>query len=88
MKPLCDYHDSLALSDYPIGCIGYSYCFEYTAGFKGRPEVDAIEALWAPEIDASRFLRTHSALGSEAGHVEDIVDFRFAPASVRSDRNR
>ena len=77
---------SLALSDYPIGCIGYSYCFEYTAAFKGRPEVDAIEALWAPEIDASRFLRTHSALGSEAGHVEDIVDFVSGlPASDRTE---
>jgi hypothetical protein len=84
MKPLCDYHDSLAFSDYPIGCIGYSYCFEYTAAFKGRSEVDAIEALWAPGIDASRFLRTHSALGSEAGHVDDIVDFVAGlPASDR-----
>jgi hypothetical protein len=86
MKPLCDYHDSLALSDYPIGCIGYSYCFEYTAAFKGRSEVDAIEALWARGIDASRFLRTHSALGSEAGHVDDIVDFVSGlPASDRTE---
>jgi len=86
MKPLCDYHDSLASSDYPIGCIGYSYCFEYTAAFKGRSEVDAIEVLWAPGIDASRFLRTHSALGSEAGHVEDIVDFVSGlPASDRTE---
>jgi hypothetical protein len=84
MKPLVEFHDHLAASNYPIGCIGYSYCFEYTAALKGKPEVDAVAALCPPGIDASRFLRTHSGLGSEAGHVDDIVDF---VASLRaSDR--
>jgi len=75
MKPLVEYHDQLASSDYPIGCIGYSYCFEFTAAKKGRPEVDAVVALCPPGVDASRFLRTHSGLGSEASHVDDIVHF-------------
>ena len=86
MRPLCDLFDEFAHSDYPIGCIGYSYCFEYIAAFKGKPEVDAFAALCPPGIDALRFSRTHSCLGSEAGHVEDIVDFVAGlPASDRSE---
>jgi hypothetical protein len=86
MKPLCELFDEFASSDYPIGCIGYSYCFEYTAAFKGKPEVEAFAALCPPGVDALRFSRTHSCLGSEAGHVEDIVDFVAGlPASDRSE---
>ena len=84
MRPLCELFDEFASSDYPIGCIGYSYCFEYTAAFKGKPEVDAFAAFCPPGVDALRFSRTHSCLGSEAGHVEDIVDFVAGlPASDR-----
>lgn len=86
MKPLVEFFDDLASSAYPIGCIGYSYCFEYTAAFKGKPEVDALAAVCPPGVDATRFLRTHSGLGSEAGHVEDIVDFVAGlPASDRTE---
>ena len=82
MKTLCDLFDRLCSSNYPIGCIGYSYCFEYTAAMKKRPEVDALEALC--RVDASRFLRTHSGLGSEVTHVEDMIDFiADLPASDR-----
>ena len=35
----------------------------------------AVEALWPQGIDASRFLRTHSGLGSEVSHVEDMIGF-------------
>jgi len=86
MKPLVEFHDHLAASNYPIGCIGYSYCFESTAALKGKPEIDAVAALCPPGIDATRFLRTHSGLGSEAGHVDDIVDFVASlPASDRTE---
>jgi hypothetical protein len=86
MSPLCDLFDEFAASDYPIGCIGYSYCFEYTAAFKGKPEVEAFAALCPPGADALRFSRTHSCLGSEAGHVDDIVEFVAGlPANDRSE---
>jgi hypothetical protein len=86
MRPLCDLFDEFASSDYPIGCIGYSYCFESLAAFKGKPEVDAFASVCPPGVDALRFSRTHSCLGSEAGHAEDIVDFVAGlPAHDRSE---
>ena len=75
VKPVSEFFDRLTAADYPIGSIGYSYCFEYTAAMKKEPEVDALAALCPPDIDASRFLRTHSGLGSEVSHVDDMVDF-------------
>lgn len=75
VKPLNDYFDSLVEDDYPIGCIGYSYCFESTAALKEKAEVDAMQALCPDGIDASRFMRTHSGMGSEVAHVEDLIAF-------------
>jgi hypothetical protein len=75
VKPLVEMFDSYSSSDFPIGCIGYSYCFEHTAAKKPRSYVEALQALCPPGVDASRFLRTHSCLGSEVEHVEDLVGF-------------
>ena len=55
VKILVEIFDSYSSSDYPIGCIGYSYCFEYTAAMKPKSQVDAMQALCPPGIDASRF---------------------------------
>lgn len=75
MQPLCELFDKLCSADYPVGCIGYCYCFESTAAIKREPEVEALEALCPKGVRASRFLRTHSGLGSELGHVEEMIDF-------------
>jgi hypothetical protein len=73
--PLCEFFDRLAETEYPIGCIGYSYCFESIAALKRGEEVAALTALWPKGIDAGRFLRTHSGIGSEASHVQDMIEF-------------
>ena len=75
VKPLNEYFDGLVEDDYPIGCIGYSYCFESTAALKEKADVDAMQALCPDGIDASRFMRTHSAMGSEVAHVDDLIAF-------------
>ena len=75
IKQLCELFDHLAASDYPVGCLGYSYCFEFTAAMKQKCHVDALTELYPKDIDASRFLRTHSSLGSEISHVEDLIEF-------------
>ncbi|MBN9511163.1 MAG: hypothetical protein J0I21_18920 [Alphaproteobacteria bacterium] len=75
VRPLCAFFDALVEVAYPVGCIGYSYCFEATAALKGREEVDALTALWPRTLDAARFLRTHSGLGSEVSHVQDMIGF-------------
>ena len=68
--PLCEFFDRLVETEYPIGCIGYSYCFESIAALKQEEEVAALTALWPKGIDAGRFLRSHSGIGSEASHVQ------------------
>jgi hypothetical protein len=73
--PLCEFFDRLVETEYPIGCIGYSYCFESIAALKRGEEVAALAALWPKGIDAGRFLRTHSGIGSEASHVQDMIEF-------------
>jgi hypothetical protein len=75
IKPLCKRFDDLCVEDYPIGCIGYSYCLERIAALKQKTDVEKVQAMCPEGIDATRFLRSHSSLGSEAAHVEETVEF-------------
>src|SRR5436190_13589495 len=61
--------------DYPIGCIGYSYCLERIAALKDKTDIEKVRTLCREGIDATRFLRSHSSLGSEASHVEETIAF-------------
>jgi hypothetical protein len=74
IKPLCKRFDDLCAEDYPIGCIGYSYCLERTAALKQKTDIERMQAL-CPEGDATRFLRSHSCLGSEVAHAEETIEF-------------
>ncbi len=86
VERLCALFDRLSASDYPVGVIGYSYCFESMAAVIGKSEVAAFQALWPEGVDASRFLRTHSGLGSEVSHVKDMIGFIASlPASDRTE---
>lgn len=75
IKPLCKRFDDLCLQDYPIGCIGYSYCLERIAALKQKPDIEKVQALCPDGVDATRFLRSHSCLGSEVKHVEETIAF-------------
>ena len=75
IKPLCERFDYLCFQDYPIGCIGYSYCLERISALKQQDDVDRVQALCPDGVDATRFLRTHSGLGSEVTHVEETIEF-------------
>lgn len=75
IKPLCNRFDNLCLQDYPIGCIGYSYCLERIAALKQRSDIEKVQALCPAGADATRFLRSHSSLGSEFAHVEETIAF-------------
>jgi hypothetical protein len=75
IKPLCKRFDDLCAQDYPIGCIGFSYCLERIAALKQETEIEKVRALCPDGVDASRFLRSHSSLGSEASHVEETIAF-------------
>ena len=75
IKPLCKRFDDLCLEDYPIGCIGYSYCLERIAALKQKSDIEKVQALCPDGVDATRFLRSHSCLGSEVAHVEETIAF-------------
>jgi hypothetical protein len=84
IKPLCKRFDDLCVEDYPIGCIGYSYCLERIAALKQETDIEKVQALCPNGVDATRFLRSHSSLGSEASHVEETIAFVAAlPANDR-----
>ena len=75
IKPLCKRFDDLCVQDYPIGCIGYSYCLERIAALKQEADIEKVQAMCPDGVDATRFLRSHSSLGSEASHVEETIQF-------------
>jgi hypothetical protein len=75
IAPLCKRFDDLCVQDYPIGCIGYSYCLERIAALKQESDIARVQAICPPGVDATRFLRSHSALGSEVSHVEETINF-------------
>ena len=75
IKPLCKRFDDLCVQDYPIGCIGYSYCLERIAALKQETDIERVQAMCPDGVDATRFLRSHSSLGSEVTHVEETIAF-------------
>jgi hypothetical protein len=75
IKPLCKRFDDLCAEDYPIGCIGYSYCLERIAALKQKTDIENVQSLCPDGVDATRFLRSHSSLGSEAAHVDETIEF-------------
>jgi hypothetical protein len=84
VNPVCDLFDYFSYQEYPIDCIGFSYCSERIAAVKSKSEVDAVNSLFPHSVDAARFLRSHSNLGSEVSHVEETVEFvSELPASDR-----
>jgi hypothetical protein len=75
LKALCQRFDDLCVEGYPMGCIGYSYCLERIAALKQESDVERVKAMCPDGVDATRFLRSHSALGSEASHVAETITF-------------
>jgi hypothetical protein len=75
VKPLCKRFDDLCIQNYPMGCIGYSYCLERIAALKQETDIEKVQALCPKGVDATRFLRSHSSLGSEVTHVEETIAF-------------
>ena len=75
IKPLCERFDSICTEDYPIGSIGYSYCLERIAALKQKTDIQNVQAICPNGVDATRFLRSHSSLGSEVAHVDETIKF-------------
>jgi hypothetical protein len=67
--------DRFCFLDYPMECVGFSYCSERIAALKPKTEIDGVQSLFPEGVDATRFLRSHSSLGSEVSHVEETIEF-------------
>jgi hypothetical protein len=65
--------EQLAAARDPVGCVGYAHALERLALLRGSAEVSAIEHDLPAGVNATRCLRVHSALGSDAGHVRANV---------------
>ncbi|MRG95497.1 hypothetical protein [Polyangium spumosum] len=57
----------------PARCVGYAFALERLAATRSAAEVRAVAAVIPDGIDATRCLRVHSAAGTDADHVDDIV---------------
>lgn len=58
-------------SDAPIALFGFSYCLERMAVERDRAFIRKVEAICPPGIRAFRFLKVHSGIGSDSGHVHE-----------------
>jgi len=65
----------------PVAVLGCAYALERYALLITREAVDAVEAIVPPGSAATRGLRMHSTIGSDAGHVARSLDViaRLAP---------
>jgi hypothetical protein len=65
----------LAEGAHPIAVLGYAYALERRALSKTGDSIAAIEAIIPPGTMATRCARVHSAVGTDARHVAESLDF-------------
>jgi hypothetical protein len=82
---LANFFEASAREDEPAGCLGYTYCLERLALLRGAAHLEEVRRVSPAGANTTRFLRVHSSLGSDAGHVESLIDFiADLPASERT----
>ncbi len=68
----------------PLGALAYAHTVERLALRFGRAYIDRVRAALPKGVDATRCLRVHSAVGSDAAHVRDnVVVVAGLPAAER-----
>jgi hypothetical protein len=72
-RAVVDYFEAVAGADDPVGCVGYAYALERLALARDAEGVARVQAVLPPGVDATRCLRVHSAVGSDAAHVEETI---------------
>jgi hypothetical protein len=66
----------------PVALFGFSYCLERMAIGRDDSFVQTVEGACPPKCRAFRFLKVHSNVGSDHGHVdEQLVFFESLPGS-------
>lgn len=71
---LMDYFTRSVQDDDPIDGVGYTYTMERLSLGIEKDYIEKVESLIPPGINATRCLRVHSAIGADAGHVDENVE--------------
>lgn len=71
---LVDYFARCVYASNPVECIGYGYALERLAVAVNRDYIERVKRLLPPGVRATRCLRIHSALGSDARHLGDALE--------------
>ncbi|MBH8561342.1 hypothetical protein I8748_03975 [Nostoc sp. CENA67] len=74
MQDYIDFFTQIVQRTNPIDCVGLCYASERLGTFIGEEYIQRVEALLPPGIQATRWLRVHSNVGSEVKHVDDILE--------------
>ena len=80
-----DRFQSYVESSEPIALFGFSYCLERMAVGRDDAFIRNVEAVCPPGTRACRFLKVHSMVGSDAGHVREQLA-AFEALTARSSR--
>lgn len=73
-RRLVDYFTRSVRAADPVGCIGYAYALERLAVAVNLDYIGRVKGLLPPGVRATRCLRVHSALGSDARHLNEAVE--------------
>ncbi len=71
---LMDYFTRSVQDDNPIDGVGYTYTMERLSLGIEKDYIEKVESLIPNDINATRCLRVHSAIGADAGHVDENVE--------------
>lgn len=83
---LVEHIDQISRREDPVGGLGYQYVLERLALLVDQAHIDAVQAACPPGVHATRCLRVYSAVGADAAHVGELVEFVAGlPAGERAD---
>lgn len=83
---LVDYFKRSVRVEDPVGCIGYGYALERLAVAINRDYIRRVKMLLPPGVRATRCLRVHSALGSDARHLAEAVEIIASLSAMERER--
>lgn len=72
-QALVEWFRAAATAADPLPCVGYAYAVERLAMGTSAEDIRAVEACLPAGVRATRCMRVHSGVGSDADHVADTV---------------
>ncbi len=70
-----EYFNRCVDSDAPVSSFGFSYCLERLSLLRDAAFIEKAREVCPIGVDATHFLRVHSATGSDGDHVPEQIEF-------------